>query len=158
MDWDFVPGVEAAVGTMQSYVAGGGTFRIGRHITDFPYYVLRVNERAAVDALPLNAMRGSLRQNIRGALSDLEIHGYVGGYVKAVGYNYALEGSLFDNDRYTVEPNRYVIEFRMGVTARFKRFNISYALVRRTKEFVRTAGDDRGIHTFGALSLTVGIR
>jgi hypothetical protein len=142
LDWDFVPSITAAVGTMNTYAGIGGTVRLGRHISDFPYSPIRASERA----LPLTT------------LPQREIYGFIGASVKAVAYNYFLEGSLFSDDLYTVRPHRYVWDFTLGVTGRFGRFNITYALIRRSKEFVRTAGTDRGTHLFGTLSLTVAIR
>ena len=142
VDWDFVPSVKAAVGTMTTYAGVGGTVRIGRNITDFPYSPIRPSERrVSVEALP-----------------NLEIYGFVGADLRAVAYNYFLEGSLFDDEPLTVDPKRYVWDFSFGVTARFRHFNITYAVVRRSEEFERTVGSDRGIHGFGSLSLTVGIR
>jgi len=142
MDWDFVPEVLGAVGTMRTYVGAGGTVRVGRNITDFPNSPIQANNR-----VPSVAM-----------LPNLEIYGFMGLSVRAVAYNYFLEGSLFGHERYTVDPHRYVWDFRVGVTARFRRYNISYVVVRRSKEFVRTSGNDRGIHTYGTLSFTFGTR
>jgi lipid A 3-O-deacylase len=141
LDWDFVPSVEAAVGTIMTYAGVGGTVRIGRNITDFPYSPLRPSERrVTVSALPA-----------------LEIYGFVGADIRAVAYNYFLEGSLFEDEPYAVEPKRYVWDFNFGVTARFRHWNITYAIIRRSEEFERTVGTDRGIHSFGSLSFTVGV-
>ncbi len=142
VDWDFVPSIKAAVGTMMTYAGVGGTVRIGRNITDFPYSPIRPSERrVSVAALP-----------------DLEIYGFAGADIRAVAYNYFLQGSLFDDEPYTVDPKRYVWDFSFGITARFKRFNITYAVVRRSEEFERTTGTDRGIHSYGSVSFTVGLR
>lgn len=142
VDWDFVPSIKAAVGTMQTYAGVGGTFRIGRNISDFPYSPIRPSEqRVAVTALP-----------------NLEIYGFLSVDARAVAYNYFLQGSLFADEPYTVEPKRYVWDFSFGLTARFRRFNITYAIIRRYAEFERTVGTDRGIHSFGSLSFTVGSR
>lgn len=142
VDWDIVPSVKAAVGSMMTYAGVGGTVRIGRNITDFPYSPIRPSDRrVAVDRLP-----------------NLEIYGFIGADVRAVAHNYFLEGSLFDDEPFAVEPKPYVWDFTFGVTARFGRYNITYAVVRRSEEFERTVGNDRGIHSFGSLSLTVGIR
>lgn len=142
IDWDFVPNVKAAVGTIATYAGTGGTFRIGRNITDFPYSPIRPSERrVSVDALP-----------------EFEIYGFIGADVRAVAYNYFIEGSLFSDDQVTPEPKRYVWDFNFGITARFRRYNITYAVVRRSEEFERTVGTDRGIHSYGSLSFTVGLR
>jgi len=141
VDWDFVPSVKAAVGTMMTYAGVGGTVRIGRNITDYPYSPIRPSERR----VSVDRLRG------------LEIYGFVGADVRAVAYNYFLEGSLFDDEPYSVDPRRYVWDFNFGVTARFRHYNITYAVIRRSEEFERTAGTDKGIHSFGSLSFTVGI-
>lgn len=140
-DWDFVPSVKAAVGTMKTAVGVGGIFRVGRNISDFPYLPLRP---------------GSLSNLATRA--NLEIYGFFGADVRAVAYNYLLEGSLFSDEPVTVHPKRYVLDLTFGVTARFRRYNISYAFVRRSEEFERTVGNDAGVHEFGSLSFTVGIR
>lgn len=142
VDWDFVPSVKAAAGTMMTYAGVGGTVRIGRGIRDFPYSPIRPSERSvSVDVLP-----------------NLAIYGFIGADIRAVAYNYFLEGSLFRDEPVTVEPERYVWDFHFGVTARFRRYNITYAVVRRSEEFERTVGNDSGIHTFTSVSLTVGFR
>jgi hypothetical protein len=141
MDWDFVPSVKAAVGTMKTDVGVGGMFRVGRNITDFPYVPLQPSSRPNLTKLP-----------------NLEVYGFIGADVRAVAYNYLLEGSLFSDEPFTVRPKRYVWDLTFGVTARFKRYNISYAIVRRSEEFERTAGIESGVHKFGSLSFTVGIR
>ena len=141
IDWDFVPSIKAAVGTMMTNAGVGGTFRVGRNITDFPYVPLRSSERRNAALLP-----------------NLEIYGFLGADVRAVAYNYFLEGSLFDEEPVTVDSKRHVWDFTYGVTVRFRRYNISYAVVRRSEEFERLVGTDRGIHKFGSLSFTLGIR
>lgn len=142
VDWDFVPSIKAATGTMTTYAGTGGTVRIGRNITDFPYSPIRPSERRVrVNRLP-----------------KLEIYGFIGADLRAVAYNYFLEGSLFDTEPVVVDPKRYVWDFNFGVTARFDRYNITYAVVRRSEEFERLVGTDRGIHSFASLSLTVGLR
>ena len=143
IDWDFVPNIKAAVGTVSTYASIGGTFRIGRNITDFPYSPIRPSERRriSVEALP-----------------ELELYGFIGADARAVAYNYFIEGSLFGHDPDTPNPERFVWDFNFGITARFRRYNITYAVVRRAAEFERTVGTDRGIHSFGSLSFTVGLR
>jgi hypothetical protein len=142
IDWDFVPSVKAAAGTMMTYVGVGGTLRIGRDITDFPYSPIRPSERSvSADVLP-----------------NLGIYGFVGVDFRAVAHNYFLEGSLFRDEALTVEPKRFVRDLHVGVTARFRHYNLTYAIVRRSEEFERTVGTDSGIHTFTSLSLTVGLR
>jgi hypothetical protein len=102
-------------------------------------------------------LQPSSRPNLT-KLPNLEVYGFIGADVRAVAYNYLLEGSLFSDEPFTVRPKRYVWDLTFGVTARFKRYNISYAIVRRSEEFERTAGIESGVHKFGSLSFTVGIR
>jgi hypothetical protein len=92
------------------------------------------------------------------ALPELEIYGFLGADLRAVAHNYFLEGSPFEDELYAVDSKRFVWDFHFGVTARFKHYNITYAIVRRSQEFDRTAGTDRGIHSYGSLSFTVGVR
>jgi hypothetical protein len=91
-------------------------------------------------------------------LPNLEIYGFLGADIRAIGYNYFLEGSRFHDEPWTVQPERHVWDFDFGVTARFRNYNITYAVIRRSEEFVRTVGTDSGINTFTSLSLTVGLR
>ena len=142
VDWDFVPLARVAVGTMMTYGGVGATFRVGRNITDFPYSPIRPSERGVT---------------VREA-PNLEIYGFIGAEGRAVAYNYFLEGALWDDEPQAVEPKSYVWDFNFGVTARFKHYNITYAIVRRSEEFERTVGTDDGVHSFGSLSFTVGIR
>jgi lipid A 3-O-deacylase len=142
VDWDFVPSFKAAVGTISDYAGVGATVRIGRNISDFPYTPISPSEMRSVPA----------------RLGNLEIYGFVGADVRAVAHNYFLEGSFFDDDAGTVDPKTFVWDFSFGVTVRFRRNNITYAVVRRSEEFERTSGNDRGIHSFGSLSITRGIR
>lgn len=140
MDWDFVPSVKAAAGTMKTNVGVGGTFRVGRNIADFPYVPMRPVSRSNRSSSP-----------------GLEIYGFVGADIRAVAYDYTLEGSLFADDPFTVHPKRYVWDLTVGVTTQFRRYNISYAVVRRSEEFDRAAQNGSGIHVFGSLSFTVDL-
>lgn len=140
--WDVVPSVTAAVGTMMTYAGVGGSFRVGRNISDFPYLSRLSNERPTSVA----------------AQGPLEIYGFIGVDARAVAYDYFLEGSLFDNDGVTIDPERYVFDYTMGITARFRRFNLTYAIVRRTEEFERNVGTNGGKHSYASLSLTLALR
>jgi hypothetical protein len=141
LDWDLVPGVKAAAGTMMTYAGVGATVRVGRNITGFPDSPIWPSERRlSVDTL-----------------SNFEIYGFVGADIRAVAYNYFLQGSLFDDDPVTVDPERWVADVHLGVTARFRRYSITYAMVRRSEEFERTV-EGSGDHSFASLSLTVGLR
>jgi lipid A 3-O-deacylase len=142
VDWDFVPSFNVAIGTINSYAGVGATVRIGRNISDFPYTPIRPNEMRSIPA----------------RVQDFEIYGFVGADARAVAHNYFLEGSLFEDDARSVEAKTLVWDFKFGLTARFKRTNITYAVVRRSEEFERRVGDDRGIHSYGSLSITRGIR
>ena len=119
----------------------GATFRVGRNITDFPYSPIRPSERGV-----------TVRE-----LPNLEIYGFIGAEGRVVAYNYFLEGALWEDELYAVEPKNYVWDLSFGVTARFRHYNITYAIVRRSEEFERTVGTDDGVHSFGSLSFTVGI-
>ncbi|MGD8340200.1 MAG: lipid A deacylase LpxR family protein [Gammaproteobacteria bacterium] len=140
-EWDLVPSISAAVGTMTTYAGIGGTFRVGRNISDFPYASQHSNERPTVAR----------------AIGQMEIYGFIGIDARAVAYDYFLEGSLFDNDGVTIDPERYVWDFTIGFTAKFRRFNLTYAIIRRSEEFERNLGTDRGIHSYASVSLTVGM-
>lgn len=142
LEWDLVPHVRAAVGTMMTHAGTGVTFRVGRNITGFPNVPIRTRPQPpAVEVL-----------------QELEVFGFFGLDVRAAAYNYFLEGSLFENEPLAVDPHRYVSDLILGVTARFRRYLISYSVNRRSREFVRTVGDDSGIHVYGSLSLTVRTR
>ena len=142
VEWDFVPSFNVAAGTIGTYAGVGATVRVGRNISDFPYTPIRPNELRSVPD----------------RLEHLEIYGFVGADVRGVAHNYFLEGSLFGDDAGAVDAKALVWDFKFGVTVRFKRTNITYAVVRRSEEFERTVGNDRGIHSFGSLSITRGIR
>jgi hypothetical protein len=142
LKWDFVPKLSVATGTMLTYASIGGTFRFGRNITGFPYSTIHPHDTRIT--VPRNR--------------DLEVYGFVGANLRAVAYNYFLEGSLFDEDLYPVRARRSVWDFTIGMTARYRRYYLTYAIVRQSPEFVRMAGTDRGVHSYGTLALTVGLR
>jgi hypothetical protein len=140
--WDFVPNARFATGTMMTYASIGGTIRFGRNITGFPYSLIHTHDT-----------RPSVARD-----RNFEIYGFVGADMRTVAYNYFLEGSLFEEDPYTVRAKRSVWDFTFGMTARFRHYYLTYAIVRRSPEFLRTIGTDPGVHSYGSLTLTVGLR
>ncbi len=142
--WDFGPTVEAAFGTMRTDAAFGGIARIGRHAGDS----LQAPIEPPVEP-PLWPVK----------FGQVRIYGFVGAKVRVVGHNYFLEGSRFHDDPFTVEPKRYVREFTLGISARYRGWALTYSIIRRTKDFERRVpGGDSARHSYGSLLLTRGFR
>jgi lipid A 3-O-deacylase len=141
LKWDFVPNVKVALGTQESHASIGATMRMGPAIADFPF-------------TPIVRERGRF---VPRGLSAFRFYGFAAVDFRAVGYNYYLEGSRFDDDLNTVEPKDSVRDFTIGFTALYEGWNITYSIVRRSEEFVRTVGTDRGIHNYGSLTISRGI-
>ena len=141
--WDFGPTVEAAFGTMRTHASFGGIARIGRHAGD--------------ELEPL--VEGPIERPLWPVSFDrVRIYGFLGANVRLVGYNYFLEGSMFHDDPYTVEPEKVVGELILGVSARYRGWALSYTIHRRTEEFVRLIEGDSGRHSYGSLRITRGFR
>lgn len=140
--WDFGPTVDAAFGTMRTHASFGGIARIGRHAGD----ALQAPIEGPVEP-PLWPVQ----------FDKVNIYGFLGTNVTAVGHNYFLEGSRFHDDPYTVEREEIVRELVLGVSARYKGWAVSYTIHRRSEEFKRLIGDS-GRHSYGTLLITRGVR
>jgi lipid A 3-O-deacylase len=141
--WDFGPAIEAAIGTMRTHASFGGIARIGRHAGDSLDSPIEGPVEPPLWPVQFNRVR---------------IYGFLGANVRVVGHNYFLEGSRFHDDPFTVERKRYVREFTLGVTAHYKGWALTYAIIRRTKDFERLVGEDTARHSYGSLLITRGIR
>jgi hypothetical protein len=141
--WDFGPTVEAAFGTMRTHASFGGIARIGRHAGD------------ALDPPiepPVQPPLWPVKFN------QVKIYGFLGAKVRVVRHNYFLEGSRFHDDPFTVEREKYIREFTLGVSARYNGWALTYTIVRRTKDFERLVDGDSARHSYGSLQITRGIR
>ena len=128
---------------MRTHASFGGLARIGRHAGA----ALKAPVEGPIER-PLWPVR----------LDEIEIFGFLGANVRAVGHNYFLEGSRFHNDPDTVEREDIVRELLLGVYARYKGWTMTYTIHRRSEEFKRLVGDDSGRHSFGSLRITRGFR
>lgn len=84
--------------------------------------------------------------------SGFSIYGFVGAGVRVVGRNIFLQGSTFAPhfvSSHSISINPFMLEFVWGVAVQYKRFEIVYSAVHRSKEF---ATQD-GFHNFGLISL-----
>lgn len=80
------------------------------------------------------------------------IYGFVGAGMRVVGRNMFLQGNTFaphfaSNHSIRIKP--FVCEFVWGISLRYKRFEIVYSVVHRSREFATQ--DD--FHSFGLISL-----
>ena len=141
--WDVGPTVEAAFGTLRTHASFGGIVRIGRHAGD----TLQPPIEGPVQP-PLWPVK----------FREVRIYGFVGAEVRAVGHDYFLEGSRFHDDPLIVEREKYIREFTLGVSARYRGWALTYKIVRRTKNFERLIDGDSARHSYGSLYLTRGFR
>lgn len=84
--------------------------------------------------------------------SGFSIYGFVGAGARVVGRNIFLQGSTFAPhfaSSHSISINPFMLEFVWGVAVQYKRFEIVYSAVHRSKEF---ATQD-GFHNFGLISL-----
>jgi lipid A 3-O-deacylase len=134
--FDVVPQFGGMLGTLQTYANAGGVMRLGHHITGFP--VGTIPGAAAPTANPPH---------------KLEFYVFVGGDARWVPFNATLDGGFFRNGPKANGPKRFVTDFRLGASARYKRFRLTYSVVDRTAEFKVPAGH-LGKQRFGSFALT----
>jgi lipid A 3-O-deacylase len=131
---DLRPHLGATVGTVIDEAFAGATVRIG-------------NELSA-DDLPLR-VRPSFGGS--GAYGDKGLFGwflFAGASARGVAYNVFLDGDPPYPSN--VSHKSFVLDLQWGAAIRIYRFQVTYTMVRRSKEFAQQTGNDR----FGALNFS----
>jgi len=138
IDTDLITHWGASLGNVASYVNGGAQWRVGGSLPkDFGMSTLRPGGEGNNPGLgdPVNR--------------SLNIHGFIATDVRAVAHNIFLDGNTF-SDSHSVYKEHFVADVTVGVSAVYKRWNVSYSQVYRTKEFK----GQQSAQKYGALSLS----
>jgi lipid A 3-O-deacylase len=133
---DFIVEPAVMIGSPQTFAGVGLTARVGWHITGFPVSLI---VPAAAPALQPH---------------KFEIYAFAGVNPRWVPFNATLDGGGFNDGPKANGPKRFVNDVRVGVSARYRWFRLTYSVVDRSKEFEVPAG---AIETqrFGAFALTI---
>lgn len=136
-----IPQAEAALGNAYTYAAAGLSFALGRNLrANWGAARIRPNVRAAGFSDP---RRG-------GAGEDWHWSAFVGVQGRAVARNVFLDGNAFD-DSHSVDKKPLVGELQAGITLAWRRYQLAFTQVLRTREFERQPEAD----IFGAVTLSV---
>ncbi|WP_375201932.1 lipid A deacylase LpxR family protein [Hyphococcus sp.] len=135
---DITPSVGVSLGNVDTRLRGGFTLRIGRDLDVNPYGPPRV--RPALTGI------GSFTPSDR-----VSWYFFAGVNGAAVAHNIFLDGSLFRDGDPSVDKNVLVGEVQAGLALQFRRVQLAYTYVTRTKEFEMQTSAQR----FGAVSVSV---
>jgi len=135
---DITPSAGVTLGNVDTRVRGGFTLRIGNDLYANPYGPPRV--RPALTGI------GSFS-----AADRFSWYFFAGVNGAAVAHNIFLDGSLFNDSDPNLDKNVLVGEVQAGIALQFRRAQIAYTYVTRTKEFETQTSAQR----FGAVSLSV---
>lgn len=133
---DFTPHVGAALGTVQVSAGGGGTLRVGTHLSE--------------DFGPPRIRPASTGSSFFGPSETFSWYGFAGLDVRAVGRDIFLDGNTFLDSR-RVDRRPIVGELQVGAVVRLRKLRLTHAYVWRTEEFL----GQRGFSQFA--SVTVGL-
>lgn len=123
------------LGTLQTYANVGGMIRLGYHITGFPIGII------TNAAAPLHKPY------------KIELYLFAGVEGRWIPFNATLDGGFFRNGPKANDPKRFVGDLRVGVSARYKKFRLTYSVVDRSPEFKVPPGHI-GTQRFGSYALT----
>mgnify|MGYP000430438810 FL=1 len=126
------------MGNVATYLNAGAELRAGWPLnSDFGTSTLRPGGDSN------NPGKG--KPNDRG----LQMHAFLASDMRLVGRNIFLDGNTF-TDSHSVDKKRAVADITVGLSTTYKRWNISYSHVYRTKEF---NGQQRA-QKYGSLSVS----
>ncbi|HYI12917.1 MAG TPA: lipid A deacylase LpxR family protein [Thermoanaerobaculia bacterium] len=134
---DIVPQAGVVLGTIQTYVHGAATVRVGWNITGFPV------------ALIIPSVTSLEQEKPR-----WEAYVFAGGDARLVAHNAFLDGGLFRDGPSVDNRDFFVHDIRAGLSVRYKRFRLTYSHIRRSEEFEPVLASS-GVHEFG--SFMIGI-
>jgi len=132
---DVVPEFGAQLGSPQTFANAGAVVRLGYHIT----------------GLPIGIIPGAAAPS---AVHRIELYVFGGGEARYVPFNATLDGGLFNNGPEANQPERFVRDLRVGVSARYKKVRLTYTVVARSAEFHVPAGAIEN-QRFGSFALTI---
>ena len=136
--WSVKPYFGTTVGNIRTYADTGFTIRLSPYDSrwqDTPIRVRPAMPGTGIYEIPENKWSWELFSGLEG---------------RAVVHDITLDGNTFA-DSYSIEKKPYVADASAGFAVTYNKTRISYALVYRTKEFVRQDHPE----VFGAVSLGV---
>jgi len=138
IDTDIITHWGASLGNVASYINAGAEWRVGSALPkDFGMSTLRPGGEGNNPGLNDPVHR------------DIRVHGFIAADGRAVAHNIFLDGNTF-SDSHSVTKKHFVADITMGVSVVYKRWNLSYSQVYRSKEF---QGQQKA-QKYGALSVS----
>ena len=139
IDVDVQPFAGASLGNVMTYATAGVVARAGWNNTGF-----------------LNgALRATAASNFSGTRPKLEGWVYVGAQGRAVAHNIFLSGGFFREVPSEIETKRLVYDLMSGFSVRYRRWRLTYNLVRRSREFEHPLAVGDGKQQYGSVVLSV---
>ncbi len=133
---DITPNVGVSVGNVDTRARGGLTLRIGNDLR---------NDYGPVRVRPALAGAGFFSP-----VDEFSWYLFLGVNGSAVAHNIFLDGSLFRDGDPSVDKKIFVGEVQAGLAVQFRRVQIAYTFVTRTREFDM----QNGAQQFGAVSIS----
>lgn len=128
-----------SLGTVMTYGSAGAVARIGKNNTGF-----------------LNGpLRATAASNFSGQRPKYEGWVYAGVEGRAVAHNIFLSGGFLRQIPTEIETKRFVYDVMTGFSLRYRRWRLTYNLVRRSGEFTHPLAAGKGDQTFGSVVLSV---
>lgn len=133
---DITPNVGVSVGNVDTRMRGGLTLRVGKDLR---------NDYGPVRIRPALAGAGFFTP-----ANEFSWYLFLGAGGSAVAHNIFLDGSLFREGDPSVDSRVLVGEVQAGLAVQFRRVQMAYTVVMRTKEF----DTQDGAQQFGAVSIS----
>jgi hypothetical protein len=138
LDTDFITHWGGSLGNVATYANVGAEWRVGWDLpADFGASTLRPGGDSNNPGLSDPKNRA------------LQVHSFIASDARLVAHNIFLDGNTF-SDSHSVDKKKLVADVTVGVSATYKRWNISYSHVYRTKEFKGQSEAQK----YGSLSLS----
>lgn len=141
IDADVQRGIGGSLGTVMTYGELTGIVRVGRNNTGFLNGALR--------ATAVNST------NFDGNRPNLEFWVYAGAQARGVVHNIYLSGGFFKQVPSEIETRRFVYDLTTGFSIRYRRWRLTYNLVRRSGEYDHPLAVHDGSQQFGSVVLSV---
>lgn len=147
--FDLYPQINLALGNLNIYAQTSLFMRVGYNLAPFET-PLKLKSGFITSAFfkSLDSRKTPLESI---SLKPFRIFGFAGLGARFVGRNMILQGNSFA-PRNDVNIERIVGEFIYGASLIYKRFNVSYSITHKTKEFYKA---DSAFSFYGAISLGV---
>ncbi|MFT5706235.1 MAG: lipid A 3-O-deacylase [Oceanospirillaceae bacterium] len=138
LESDFITHWGASLGNVATYVNAGAEWRIGWSLpSDFGTSTLKPGGDSN------NPGTGDPNKRI------LQVHGFAAVDGRLVARNIFLDGNTF-TDSHSVNKKKLVADMTIGVSVVYRRWNVSYSHVYRTKEFNAQSASQK----YGSLSMS----